>query len=109
MIKASKYYKIRISVPVKDAGKIREAINQAGGARQGNYDYATGSYRATGRFRPLTGANPRIGQVGQIEQIEEEIIEALCHQDKLEQVINAVKQAHPYEEPAIDILKRYEI
>jgi len=108
MIKKSDYYKVQVSVPVKYAEKIRRAINEAGGSRQGNYDYATGSIRSIGRWRPLSGASPYIGKVGEIEQVEEEIICFLCHQDKLEDVVMVIKKLHPYEEPAIDIFARYE-
>ena len=108
-MKESKYYKIKVSVPINEANNIREVINKAGGSRQGNYDFATGSYRCVGRFRPLKGAKPAIGEVGKIEKVEEEIIEALCHKDKLKEVVVAIRKAHPYEEPAIDIIQRFEI
>jgi len=108
-MKSSNYYKIKTAVPVKDADKIRQAINDAGGSRQGNYDFASFSYKVTGRFRPLKGANPAIGKVGEIEQVEEEVIECLCQSDKIKTVVEAIKKAHPYEEPPIDIIKRYEL
>lgn len=108
-MRESKYYKIKIAVPVKYADKIRKAINDAGGSRQGNYDFSSGSYLAMGRFRPLKGARPFIGKKGRIERVREEVIEVLCHKDKLKGVIAAIKKVHPYEEPAIDIIKRYEI
>ncbi len=109
MPQVSNYYKIQVVVPVKDADNIRQIINEAGGSRQGNYDYASGSVKTVGRFRPLSGAKPHIGKKGIIEEVEEEIIMTLCHKDKLKEVIQAISQAHPYEEPAIDILQRYEI
>ena len=105
----SKFFKIKVTVPVEKADDIRRAINEAGGSRQGNYDCASSSYKTTGRFRPLQGARPAIGKVGEIEKVEEETIECLCHKDKLKNVIKAIKETHPYEEPAIDIIKRYEI
>jgi hypothetical protein len=108
-MRQSKYYKIKIAVPVKYADKIRRAVNDAGGSRQGNYDFSSGSYRTIGRFRPLAGAKPAIGSLGKIEEVEEEVIECLCHKDKLKKVIMAIKKAHPYEEPAIDIIQRFEV
>lgn len=108
-MKESEYYKIKVTVPSGDADKVRQAINDAGGSRQGNYDFASLSYPVKGRFRPLEGAKPSSGEVGKIEEVDEEVIECLCHKDKLEVVIEAIKGAHPYEEPAIDILERYEV
>ena len=108
-MKESEYYKIKTAVPVKDADKIRQAINDAGGSRQGNYDFASFSYKVTGRFRPLEGAKPAVGKVGQIEEVEEEVIECLCQSDKIKAVVEAIKKAHSYEEPAIDIIKRFEL
>jgi len=62
MPQVSNYYKIQVVVPVKDADNIRQIINEAGGSRQGNYDYASGSVKTVGRFRPLSGAKPHIGK-----------------------------------------------
>lgn len=109
LMNQSNYYKIKVAVPVEKADDIRRAINNAGGSRQGNYDFASFSYKVSGRFRPLKGAKPAIGEIGEIEKVDEEVIECLCHENKLEDVVLAIKKAHPYEEPAIDILKRFEI
>ena len=109
MLKESKYVKILVAVPVKDADKLRAVIGKAGAGVQGNYEYTSGSYRQIGRFKPMSGAKPAIGKTGQLEKVEEEAIETICHIDKVEQVIAEIKKAHPYEEPAIDIFPRLEI
>ncbi len=109
MLKESNFVKIRISVPVIDADKVRQACGKAGAGQQGNYVYCSGSYQSTGRFIPLEGANPAIGKIGESEEVEEEIIEMLCHKDLVETVVLAIKKVHPYEEPAIDIFPRLEI
>lgn len=94
---------------MSDAEKVRQAMGDAGAGMQGNYSHCSGSYLSIGRFMPLQGANPAIGQIGKPEEVQEEIIEMLCHVDKVEDVVTALKKAHPYEEPAIDILQRLEI
>ena len=109
MLKQSNFVKIRTAVPVESAEKVRKAMVDAGAGVQGNYSHCSGSYLSTGRFIPLPGAPPAIGQIGQPEEVPEEIIEMLCHVDKVEEVIDALKKAHPYEESAIDILPRLEI
>lgn len=109
MLKQSDFVKIKTAVPVGDAEKVRKAMGDAGAGVQGNYSHCSGSYLSTGRFIPLEGANPAIGQIGKPEEVQEEIIEMLCHVDKVEEVIVALKKVHPYEEPAIDVVQRLEI
>lgn len=82
---------------------VREAMGKAGAGRIGNYEFCSFSSRGTGRFRPLAGANPAIGQVGELEQVEEERIEVTCDRELVEDVIKAIKSVHPYEEPVIDV------
>lgn len=109
MLQESPYLKLQISVPVSHAHVVREALGKAGAGKQGNYEYCSGSMRQMGRFRPLTGAEPAIGEVGKFEEVEEELIHTICHKDILESVIEAVKKVHPYEEPMIDIVARYDV
>ena len=109
MLKQSDFVKIRTAVPVDSAEKVRHAMGDAGAGVQGNYAHCSSSYLSIGRFTPLAGANPAIGKIGEPEEVQEEIIEMLCPVDKVKEVIVALKKAHPYEEPAIDILPRLEI
>ena len=109
MFKQSDYVKIQIATPMDNAQAMREAIGKAGAGEQGNYAYCSGSWRAIGRFLPRPGARPAIGNVGKLEEVEEEIIQVICHKDKLRGVILAIRETHPYEEPAIDMLPRFEL
>lgn len=98
-------YKVIVYVPVADADKIRQVLGEAGGGRIGNYDFCSFSVRGVGRFRPLKGANPAIGEVGKHEQVEEERIEIEVAEEFLEDLLKKIREAHPYEEPAIDIIE----
>ncbi len=109
MLKSSDYVKIKITVPVKDADIIRRALGRAGAGVMGNYEHCSSSIKQIGRFRPRASAHPAIGQIGRLEKVEEEMIETICHKDLVESVITAIKKVHPYEEPAIDIMPRYDI
>lgn len=109
MLKDSRYVKILIAVPVGAADKIRQVLGEAGAGQQGNYIHCTGSWKQTGRFMPQAGSSPAIGRIGELEEVEEEMIEALCHKDLVEKVVKEVVRAHPYEEPAIDIIPRYDL
>lgn len=99
----TKKYKLVIYVPVADADKIRDVLGKAGAGQIGNYDYVSFSMRGTGRFRPLEGAKPVIGEVGKLEEVPEERIETVVRADDLELIVADVRQAHPYEEPVIDV------
>ena len=109
MLKQSDFVKIIIAVPVKDASKVRQAMGDAGAGMQGNYSHCSGSYLSVGRFTPLSGAQPTIGEINKPEEVEEEIMKMLCHINKVKTVIIVLKEIHPYEEPAIDIFPRLEV
>jgi len=108
-LKPSRFVKIRVAVPRDRADEIRRVLAEFGAGRQGNYEECSGSHLQTGRFRPVAGANPAVGMIGQLEEVEEELIETLCESGLVSKVIKAVKQVHPYEEPAIDIVPRLEV
>jgi hypothetical protein len=95
--------KIVVTVPEHEADELRKAIGYAGAGKVGNYVHCSFSSKGTGRFMPQTGANPTIGQVGHLEQVEEERIEVICETTIAKAVVNAIREAHSYEEPAIDI------
>jgi hypothetical protein len=96
-------HKIVVYVPVSHADAVREAVGRAGGGRLGNYSCCSFSVRGIGRFRPEEGARPAIGQVGKLEEVDEERIEVTCNTLVLREVIAAIASAHPYEEPALDV------
>jgi hypothetical protein len=98
-----KRYKIVVYVPESDAEKLRDAIGEAGAGVIGNYSHCTFTIKGTGRFKPLEGANPTIGEVGKLEEVSEDRIETVCEEDKLKDVLKAIKENHPYEEPATDV------
>ena len=95
--------KLVVTVPLSHADVVREAMGKAGAGRIGKYEFCSFSVKGTGRFRPLDGANPAIGSIGDLEAVEEERIEVTCDQSILDDVIAAIKGVHPYEEIAIDI------
>jgi len=98
-------YHLVIYVPLSHADAVRRALAESGAGTIGNYDGCSFSSRGTGRFRPLKGADPHVGSVGQIEEVEEERIEVVVEEKFLHAVLAAVKAAHPYEEPAMHLWK----
>lgn len=95
--------KIITTVPLTHADVVRKAAGDAGAGRVGNYSHASFSTIGTGRFLPLQGAHPAIGSVGSMEAVEEERIEWTCAHEDVRAIVNAIKLAHPYEEPVIDV------
>ncbi|OGH67494.1 MAG: hypothetical protein A3J66_03630 [Candidatus Magasanikbacteria bacterium RIFCSPHIGHO2_02_FULL_47_14] len=109
MLEESPYVKIRVTVPVEAVDQVRQALGDTGAGQIGNYSYCAFTYPVTGYFKPEGGADPAVGTVGKLETVQEVMIEAICHKDIIKQVIEAVVSVHPYEEPAIDIMPRYEL
>lgn len=95
--------KIVTFVPIADAEKVRMAMGDAGAGVLGNYHHASFSSKGIGRFIPGVGANPAIGQVGKLEEVEEGKIEVICQKEKVKEVIAAIKRTHPYEEIPIEV------
>lgn len=99
-------FKIITFVPIPSADKVRKAMGDAGAGILGNYHHASFSSKGIGRFIPKEGAHPSIGEIGKLEEVEEERIEVICKKDKVKDVIAAIKKNHPYEEIPLEI---YEI
>ena len=97
--------KIVVFVPVDAAERVREALAQAGAGALGDYEACTFSAPGEGRFRPLPGAQPTIGEVGRAEVVEEVRVETVCPRHLREAAVAAIRSAHPYEEPAFDVLE----
>jgi hypothetical protein len=101
----AKRYKLVVFVPVKQLETLRTAICAAGAGRIGHkYDNCTFYTVGTGTFRPLKGAKPFIGQPGKVARVKEARLETIVPQARLKKVISALKKAHPYEEPAYDLI-----
>ncbi len=88
--------KIVVFVPKTHTDVVRTAMGEAGAGQIGKYE-------GVGRFKPLEGANPAIGEVGQLEAVIEERIECVCERAKAKSVIAVIRSVHPYEEVALDI------
>jgi dinuclear metal center YbgI/SA1388 family protein len=92
-------------VPHENAEEIRSAIATAGAGRIGDYDSCTFTSEGEGRFRPLDGATPSIGRVGEVEVVAEARVEAVFPRARRRGVVEALRRVHPYEEPAYDVFE----
>lgn len=102
--KENQFYKLVVFVPSENSVMLKEALFKAGAGNIGNYSHCSYSCDGIGSFKPLYGANPHIGLHNRIERVEEERIEMIFPKVKKHQIIEALYQQHPYEEPAFDIV-----
>lgn len=98
------YVKIQVFVPKSHIDKARLALGKAGVGRMGNYDYTAFVTEGKGYFRPLKGAKPAVGKIGEIEETTEFKLEFVCDKSEIDKVIKIVKENHPYEEVALDVI-----
>lgn len=102
-INPTQQYKLIVYVPLSHADKVRDAMGKAGGGVIGHYGFCSFSTMGTGRYKPLDGANPFIGEIGVLEQVAEERIEITVTELTIKAVISAMKAVHPYDEIAYDV------
>lgn len=96
-------YKLVVFVPETHEYQVRKAIGDAGAGFIGNYSHCTFRAPGTGTFLPQAGANPFLGQVGEMEEAAEYRLETIVPEKLLPSVIDAMLEAHPYEEVAYDV------
>jgi dinuclear metal center YbgI/SA1388 family protein len=102
--KQSTLKKLFTFTPVGKAEQVRSAIFEAGGGQIGNYVECSFNVEGSGTFKPKEGTNPYVGEVGKRHQENEIKIEVIFPAWLEDNVINAMKAAHPYEEVAYDII-----
>lgn len=83
---------------------MRSALFEAGAGRIGDYDHCSWYAAGTGTFLPREGASPTVGRTGRGEQRVSELrLETVFPEELQDEVVAALREAHPYEEPAFDI------
>lgn len=97
-------FKLEIFIPGEYLEKLRDVITQAGAGRVGNYDCCMSVMPVRGFWRPLEGANPYQGKIGEVESAEEVKVEINCRRAYLPEVLRLIREVHPYEEPLINIV-----
>ena len=95
--------KLVVFVPPDALDAVRDALFAAGAGRIGDYERCSWYAEGTGTFRALPGANPAVGSVGDEERVPELRLETVFPEERRDEVVAALRRAHPYEEPAFDI------
>jgi dinuclear metal center YbgI/SA1388 family protein len=97
--------KLVVFIPRADADGMRRLLAEAGAGAIGDYDSCSFTSTGEGRFRPLDGARPAIGTVGEYEVVDEVRIEVVVPRRIRSSVVAAMRTLHPYEEPAHDLIE----
>ncbi len=98
-------YKLVFFVPDTHINPVKEAVFAAGAGKVGDYECCAWQVLGQGQFRPLKGADPHIGEIGKMELVPEWRVEVVLPREKLASVLKVLKDAHPYEHPAFDVIQ----
>jgi hypothetical protein len=95
--------KLVVFVPREALDAVRNALFEAGAGRIGEYEHCSWYTQGTGTFLGGEGTNPSLGEAGREERVAELRLETVFPEERQEEVIAALREAHPYEEPAFDV------
>lgn len=104
MPKKNQLKKLEVYVPTDSAEKLRNALFVAGAGNIGFYDECSFSINGNGTFRPLEGSNPVTGTHNERENANEVLINVIFEDYKTNQILFAMKENHPYEEVAYQLI-----
>ncbi|PTV47279.1 NGG1p interacting factor NIF3 [Acinetobacter pittii] len=96
-------------VPESHLESTKQAIFSAGAGGIGNYEHCAWQVKGIGQFKPVKGADPYIGELGELEQVDEWRVETIVIEENAKAVAKALKASHPYEEPAFEFIQIIEI
>ncbi|WJY97987.1 Nif3-like dinuclear metal center hexameric protein [Corynebacterium fournieri] len=94
-----------VHVPPGAAAELKKALFEAGAGAIGNYRECAFSFEGTGEFTPIEGANPTDGAVGTHYTADEVRIEFVAKARDRRRIVEKLREAHPYEEPAFDVVQ----
>jgi hypothetical protein len=95
--------KLVVFVPPEALDRVRDALFDAGAGRIGDYERCSWYAEGTGTFLGGESTKPAIGEAGREERVPELRLETVFPADLHEHVVAALRDAHPYEEPAFDV------
>ena len=98
-------YKLTVFIPDSALEPVKSALFAAGAGKIGNYEQCCWQVQGSGQFMPLAVSQPHIGTQDTLETVEEWRVEMVVADAYIKPVIEALKQAHPYETPAYDVIQ----
>ncbi|MGI8664480.1 MAG: Nif3-like dinuclear metal center hexameric protein [Jatrophihabitans sp.] len=97
---------LTVFVPQSSAEAVRSALAAAGAGAFGHYADSSFEVAGTGRFRPLPGAAPALGQVGMLSELPEIGLSMVLARSRRAAVLAALRTSHPYEEVAFELTEQ---
>jgi hypothetical protein len=95
--------KLVVFVPPEALDAVRDAVFAAGAGRIGDYERCSWYTEGTGTFFGGEATDPSVGEKGREERVRELRLETMFPEERTDEVIAALRTAHPYEEPAFDV------
>lgn len=94
-----------VHIPTAATEQVLAALFAAGAGAVGEYRECAFVQRGEGRFRPVGGAHPTIGTVGELERVVEDRVEVTFPRSVRAEVVATLRAVHPYEEPSFHVLE----
>lgn len=99
-------YTLTFYVPTTNTAAVLSAVHSTGAGSYPLYDQCAFISPGTGTFRPLKGATPAIGSVGDVERVQEDRVEVFClGRECAVKAVEKLIEAHPYETVAYFVVK----
>lgn len=98
-------YKIEVYLPPEALELVKKAIQDYCRVSSDRYTHCMSWYRVHSMWMPVGEADPYLGTVGEDQYADEYVLVCRCRDEDLETVVNLVRKNHPYEEPAIDVVR----
>lgn len=103
--KMENYLRLDFYVPASHLEEVKDALFDAGAGKLGKYENCCWETLGRGQFRPLSGSVPFLGRENELECVKEYKVEMIFQSCLKEKIVSALKQSHPYEEPAYQIIE----
>ncbi len=100
--------KLNYYVPVAAKEITKQALFDIGVGKYSNYECCSWETLGKGQFKPVANAHPAIGEIGKMEIVDEYKVEMLCEEELIAKAIKRLKEVHPYEEVAYEVLQLLE-
>lgn len=97
-------YRLNFYVPASHLEAVKDAVFAAGAGEIGHYERCCWQTAGEGQFLPVTGSDPHVGVHGELSTVVEYKVEMVCDPGCIEAAVRALKTAHPYEQPAWDVV-----
>lgn len=97
------HYKLIFFCPLESVESVKQALFDAGAGQLGDYQQCCWQTLGQGQFYPNAKAQPVLGELESLHTLPEYRVEMLCDKAHIKAAIVALKQVHPYEEPAFDV------